>query len=150
MVAPARPDILFIEEDASARAKKFCLKCGGEMRPEARKCRHCGAWVEDQARRVIESERVQRLPAPPPRSFVLPAFVSFISFFCFWIPGAVLTWYFLEEARRIRKLSGRSPRGMWALQAMMSVFVYLPFFAVVTLTVLGLLWRLLFAFAAHA
>ena len=95
LVAPARPDIQFIEEEPSARTKKFCLKCGGEMRPEARKCRHCGGWVEDQARRVIEAQRVQRPPAPRPRSFVVPAVLSFLGFFLFWVPGAVLTWYFL-------------------------------------------------------
>jgi hypothetical protein len=144
-VPPESPPILFLEEEAGPRAKKFCLGCGGEMRPEARKCRHCGAWVEDQARRVMEAARRQPVPAgATPRSYVLPACLSFLAFFAFWVPGAVLTWYFLEDARRVERVSGRPPAGIWALRAMMGVLVYLPFFAAVALAGVGLLGALLF------
>lgn len=143
---PQPPPILFLEEEAGPRAKKFCLGCGGEMRPEARKCRHCGAWVEDQARRVIEAARREPGPAGMTmRSYVLPAVVSFLGFFLFWVPGALLTWYFLEDARRVERVSGRSPRGIWALRTMMGVLVYLPFFAAVAVTGVGLLGALLLA-----
>src|SRR5262249_31583292 len=84
---PARPEpppILFLEEEqTSVRARKFCLKCGGEMRPEAKTCRQCGAEVVEQARRVMESARRDPRPAPAPRSYVAPAIVTFFSYFLF-------------------------------------------------------------------
>jgi hypothetical protein len=122
------PPILFIEGSGApdARAKKFCTSCGGEMRAEAKKCRHCGRWLDEEAHRVIQAAR----PAPRPLpSFVIPALLTFAGYWIFWIPGAILNWYFLDDALRLRRQTGRSPRGLFALQLQMAFFVLLPVFA---------------------
>jgi ribosomal protein L40E len=146
---PEPPPILFLEEEADARTKKFCLQCGGEMRPAAKKCRHCGAWVEDQARRIRETASgAARFPSVPARSYVLPVVVTALAYFLFWVPGAILNWYFLDDARRVENATGRTPSGVWALRLMMCVLVYLPFLALAAFTVLGLFGALLFALFA--
>jgi len=148
-VAPARPEtppILFLDQEVEARAKKFCLKCGGEMRPEAKKCRHCNAWVEEQARRVMEAAPAPA--APPVRSFVIPACLTLAAYLVMWVPGAILNWYFLDEARRVERAAGRAPSGTAALLVMMWVLVYIPFLAVAAFTVLGLCAALLLALFA--
>ena len=148
VAAPPRPEtppILFIEEELPVRAKKFCLKCGGEIRPEVKKCRHCGAWVDEQARRVAESSRREPRPARPARSYVAPAIVTFFAYCLFWFPGAILNWYFLDDARRVEHILGRPARGAWALRLMMWLLVYLPFLTLAVFAVFGIFGALLIA-----
>jgi hypothetical protein len=109
----------------ATRARKFCLKCGGEMRVEARKCRHCGAWADEDARRELRSA-----PRPePPASLSASAVFTLLAYFVFWVPGAILNWHFLGEARKAKERSGLEPAGTPALKAMIWLFVYLPLIA---------------------
>jgi hypothetical protein len=124
-VAPGEPPppILFLDADASPRARKYCPKCGGEMRVEARKCRHCGAWADEEARRLHGAPG----PRPePPASLGAPALFTFLAYFLFWVPGAVLNWHFLGEARKAKERTGQDPEGTVALRALIWLFVYLP------------------------
>lgn len=122
-VAPGEPPppILFLDAEAAPRARKFCLKCGGEMRVEAKKCRHCGAWADEEARKEIRAPRPQ-----PPASLAASAVFTFLAYFLFWVPGAVLNWHFLGEARKAKELTGLEPAGTTGLKAMIWIFVYLP------------------------
>jgi len=141
------PPILFLDHEADPRARKHCVRCGGEMRVEARKCRHCGAWVEEQAKRVIEAS-ARTAPASAPaaaRSFVLPAIAVFFAYWLFWLPGAILNWFLLEEARKVQRRTGRAPAGLLGLQVLMALFVTLPLVLCGTLLVLGLVGGLLAA-----
>ena len=125
-VAPGEPPppILFLDGDAaSPRARKYCPKCGGEMRVEAKKCRHCGAWADEEARRLRDARSAR--PEPPP-SLTAPALFTFLAYFLFWVPGAVLNWHFLGEARKAKERTGREPEGTVALRALLWVFVYMP------------------------
>ncbi len=139
---PADPPILFLDKEVVARARKFCPACGGEIRVEARKCRHCGTWVEEIARRLEQERRRHREGRPP--SFHAAALIAFLGYWLFWIPGAVLNWHFLGEARRAQREHGAPPPGMAALRVLMWVFVYLPLIglavalsAAITLTATG-------------
>jgi hypothetical protein len=144
ITTPAAPDIEFVEEPATPETvpTKACPACGRRIRAEARKCRHCGIWVA-----VEPAAAAPFLPASSP-SFVLPALAAAFGYLLFWFPGAILTWYFLEEARTVERLTGRAPRGVWALRLMMGLLVYLPFLAIAGFTTLGLLGALLFSLVA--
>lgn len=138
------PGIEFLDggPPSAVAGTKACRHCGRRIRAEARKCRHCGTWVAVEPAAASPS-----MPASSP-SFVLPAVAAVIGYFVFWFPGAILTWYFLEEANTVERISGRTPRGVWALRLMMGLLVYLPFLAIAGLSVLGLLGALLFSLVA--
>jgi hypothetical protein len=145
--APETPPILFLDRDAeSPRARKFCPSCGGEMKVQAKKCRHCNAWADEEARKLVEA-RAGRRPAAAaaPASFVLPALVTLIGYVLFWVPGAVLNWYFLDDARKVARETGRDPRGMAALRVLLWLFVYLPLLGLAALVLLGLAGAILAA-----
>ena len=127
-VAPGEPPppILFLDADASARSRKFCLKCGGEMRVEAKKCRHCGAWADEEAGRLRD---VRSTRPEPPASLSASAVFTLLAYFVFWVPGAILNWHFLGEARKAKERTGLEPAGTPALKAMIWLFVYLPLLA---------------------
>ncbi len=124
-VAPNEPPppILFLDAEVSPRARKYCPKCGGEMRVEAKKCRHCGVWADEEARR-LQATPVRR-PAPPP-SLVAPALFTLLAYVVFWVPGAILNWHFLGEARRAKEATGIDPEGATGLRVLIWIFVYLP------------------------
>ena len=124
-VAPNEPPppILFLDGEAPPRARKFCLRCGGEMKAEAKKCRHCSAWVDEDARRL----HATRAPRPaPPASLVAPALFTLLAYFVFWLPGAILNWHFLAQARRDKAATGLEPEGATGLRALIWIFFYLP------------------------
>lgn len=124
-VAPGEPPppILFLDAEAPPRARKFCLKCGGEMRVEAKKCRHCGSWAEEEMLKLGEL-RVAR--TEPPASLVPSALFTLLAYGAFWLPGAILNFHFLGEARKTTERTGVAPAGARALRAMIWLFVYLP------------------------
>jgi hypothetical protein len=147
----AVPPILFLDRDAEAapRARKFCPSCGGEMKVEAKKCRHCGVWADEEARKLVQAraERRREAPPAPERSFVMPALVTLIGYFLFWVPGAILNWHFLEEARKVERARGRAPAGADALRILVWVFVYIPLGGLAAALLLGVAATVLAALA---
>lgn len=131
--ATAPPAIQFLE-GGEPRAKKFCPACGGEMKVEAKKCRHCGSWADEKAKDIVAAQRPGRV-APPP-SFLMAATVTFLGYFTFWFPGLILNTYFLDGARRVARETGREPAGLGLLRAMLIVFVYIPLALMGMLTLL--------------
>lgn len=122
--AAAPPDIQILDVQIDARAKKFCPACGGEIRVEAKKCRHCGTWADDRARQLVRQAPPARAPEPP--SYLMAAVVTCIGYFVFWVPGFILNVYFMDAARRTKRESGREPSGLAALRALLILFVYVP------------------------
>jgi len=144
---PGVPPILFLDRDAeSPRARKFCPSCGGEMKVQAKKCRHCGAWADEEARRLLEARRRESSPVAE-RSFLPAALVTLLGYVLFWVPGAILNWYFLGEARRAARASGRTPPGAEALRVLLWVFVYLPIAGLAAALLLGLVASVVVALA---
>jgi predicted Ser/Thr protein kinase len=130
-----RPDVEFVEDpspgESDARTLKFCPACGRGIWVEARKCRHCGVWVDEAARTVMAArERTRSVElddaAARERRFVAPAVATFLAYFLFWVPGVILNWEYLREAKRVRRLRGSPPAGHDALQAMMVLFTWVP------------------------
>ena len=124
----AKPDIEFVDEPdlviEDERARKFCPACGRGILVEAKKCRHCGAWVEEAARREAQAR-----PAGGAAVAVdyIPHFLfSFMAYFVFWLPGVVLNWHFLSEARRLERATGVRPHGTFALETMLWIGTILP------------------------
>ena len=149
LVTPEIPPILFLDRDAeSPRARKFCPSCGGEMKVEAKKCRHCGAWADEEAKRLVEARAERRrLETSEERSFVLPALLTLVGYVLFWVPGAILNWHFLEDARKAERDTGHAPRGMGALRALLWLFVYLPLIGLAAAVLLGVLGTIVVALA---
>ena len=138
------PDIQFIEGDADTRARKFCPSCGGEMKVEARKCRHCGVWVDEVARQLVAERNDKRRRDRAERvaerhSFVFPAIVTFLGYLFFWLPGVILNWYFLNEAEIVERQAGQQPPGMAGLKFLLWVFLYLPLIALAVVVILAIL-----------
>lgn len=145
---PADPDIQFLDGDASDRSRKFCPSCGGEMKVAAKKCRHCGTWVDEVARRLASERaehrrRVRAERVADRHSFLLPAVITCIGYLFLWLPGVILNWYFLSEAEEIERRTGATPPGLLALKVLLWGLVYLPLLALLGLLVLALLGSLL-------
>jgi hypothetical protein len=70
--------------------------------------------------------RAQRPVAPPPPSYVVAAFWTFIGYFLLWVPGAILNGYFLDAARTDERRTGVAPAGLGMLRVMIALGVYLP------------------------
>jgi predicted Ser/Thr protein kinase len=132
---PGRPDVEFLEDpspaEPDARVRKFCPTCGRGIWAEAHKCRHCGIWVDEAARTLVaarERERIheREVAAMRERRFVAPAMATFLAYFLFWLPGAILNWEYLREANRVEQLTGAAPAGHGALKAMMVLLTWIP------------------------
>lgn len=114
-----------VEAEVVERARKFCPACGASILADAKKCRYCAAMVDEVARRI--SRKMPRpAPAAPPRSFVGAALLTFLAYFAFWIPGAVLNLVYWCEARRVARETKREPEGLLALQVMAWILFFLP------------------------
>jgi hypothetical protein len=120
------PPIHFLDAEDDARARKSCPACGGEIRPEAKQCRHCWVWVDDVARRVVEETRREQRARGARPSFIVAALLTCFGYLLFWVPGAVLNAFFLGEARRVERQTGRRPPGMLALELLAFALIAVP------------------------
>ena len=137
LVVPGEPEppIRFLDGDGmdATRARKFCPRCGGEMKVDAATCGRCGVRADEEAHRLV------RAAAPPP-SYVAPALLTLLGYLFFWIPGAVLNLHFLSRARS--EAAGRpSPAGYDALRAMFWLCLVLPVSAVTAVVLGAVLFR---------
>lgn len=134
------PDVQILDVKTAACERKFCPSCGGEIKLEARKCRHCKTWAEDRSKPAAPSPPA-RVPAPA--SHLPAATVTFLAYFFFWVPGLILNLYFLDSAKRARVETGLEPAGLGALRALLILFVYVPLACVGVLATLLLIAGLL-------
>jgi hypothetical protein len=140
--AAAPPPIQFLDGPTSdARTKKFCPACGGEMKVEAKKCRHCGTWADEKVLEIVASKPAPKAVEPP--SFLMAAAVTFIGYIVFWVPGLILNLYFLSAARKAARETGREPAGLGVLRALFVLCVYVPLAIVAALTLLVIVGSLI-------
>ncbi|HLY10782.1 MAG TPA: protein kinase [Planctomycetota bacterium] len=136
-------DVEILDVRTAGQSRKFCPSCGGEMKIEAKKCRHCGAWADEKAKELMAAAReAAARPAEIP-SFLMASVVAFLAYFFFWVPGLILNLYFLDAARTVRRETGREPAGLGALRALLILFVYVPLAGVGALAMLVLIGSLL-------
>ncbi len=140
--AAAPPAIEFLDVQVDRRTKKFCPACGGEMKVEARKCRHCGTWADEKAKEIVVAAKPAARVVEPP-SFLMASAITFVGYFLFWVPGLILNVYFLDGARRVAREAGREPAGLGVLRALLILFVYLPLAIVGALTMLVIVGSLI-------
>jgi hypothetical protein len=138
------PDVEILDVRTAGQSRKFCPSCGGEMKIEAKKCRHCGTWADEKAREIVAAA-VREAAARPSElpSYVAASVATFFAYFLFWVPGFVLNLYFLDGARAVRRDTGREPAGLGALRALLVLFVYVPLAGVGTLGMLALIGSLI-------
>jgi hypothetical protein len=138
--AAAPPAIEFLDVQVDRRTKKFCPACGGEMKVEAKKCRHCGTWADEKAKEIVVAP-ASRAVEPP--SYLMAAAITFVGYFLFWVPGLILNVYFLDAARRVARETRREPAGLGVLRALLILFVYVPVAIVGAITMLVIVGSLI-------
>ena len=136
-------DVEILDVRTAGRSRKFCPACGGEVKIEARKCRHCGTWTDERAKQIVAAAAAESVRPVEPPSYLMASFVTFLAYFFFWVPGFVLNLYFLDAARRGHRETGREPAGLGALRGLLILFVYIPLALVGALGMLALLGGLL-------
>src|SRR5947207_10562704 len=92
-------DVEILDVRMAGQSKKFCPSCGGEMKIEAKKCRHCGTWADEKAKQIVAAAAIAAPPAPEPPSYLMASVVAFLAYFFFWVPGLILNLYFLDAAK---------------------------------------------------
>jgi hypothetical protein len=137
------PDIEILDVRSAGQSRKFCPSCGGEMKVEAKKCRHCGVWADEKAKEIVAAAVRAAAPAAEPPSFVMASVVAFLAYFFFWLPGVILNLYFLDAARSAKRETGRDPAGLGALRALLVLFVYVPLAGLGALGMLALVGTLI-------
>lgn len=131
-----------------------CHECNGKVSTEAGSCPHCGAplkakpspdWaaieestaknpaaIAPRRRRFrpgfgLLRQRVRPAGAPPV-SFTWKAFAAFVFYWFFWLPGLIVTFMFLNEAKAEERRLGYSPHGIGCLRILLwsnIVFLFL-------------------------
>ena len=71
------------------------------------------------------------------KSFTGRAFLVWFLYWLFWIPGFVMNLVWMNEAGRIKKMTGRSPSGAGCLAFLFVVHVVLPALAILVLVLTG-------------
>jgi len=136
-------DVEILDVRTAGQSRKFCPSCGGEMKIEARKCRHCGTWADEKAKQIVAAAAIKAPPAPEPPSYLMASVVAFLAYFFFWVPGLILNLYFLDAAKAVKRETGREPAGLAALRALLVLFVYVPLACVGALAMLAILGTLI-------
>ena len=77
---------------------------------------------------MYEIDRMRRFAAEQ-RSFTTHAVITLVLYCVLWIPGLIANIVYLQEARKIERITGRSPEGMGCLWALLIV-VCLPLLAI--------------------
>lgn len=141
--AAAPQDVEILDVRTAGQSRKFCPACGGEVKIEARKCRHCGTWADERAKQVVAAAAVGSARPVEAPTFLMASVVAFVGYFFFWVPGLILNLYFLDAARRVKRETGREPAGLGALRGLLILFVYIPVALVGGMVLLAVLGGLL-------
>jgi len=136
-------DVEILDVRTAGESRKFCPSCGGEMKIEAKKCRHCGTWADEKAKQIMAAEASAAPPPAEPPSYLMASVVAFLAYFFFWVPGLILNLYFLDAARFVKRQTGREPAGLGALRALLVLFVYVPLACVGALAMIALIGSLI-------
>ncbi len=78
------------------------------------------------------------------RSYTTPAILTLVLYFLLWIPGLIANIVYLNAANNDRRVSGIDPQGRGCLQALLIVFIAVPFLACFLLVGLPFLRGLIF------
>ena len=69
---------------------KTCPYCGGEILEVAKKCKHCGHWLNDNQPKVEEALKVETKPTTSPTPKPKKPMSKFEICVFFGIPGAII------------------------------------------------------------
>jgi hypothetical protein len=75
-----------------------------------------GQW--EMSRRHEEYRRMSAAD----RSFTTPAVITLVLYLVLWLPGFIANFFYLQEANKIQRLTGRAPEGKGCLVAMWWLF----------------------------
>ena len=90
----------------------------------------------------VDTER-QRTAAT--RSYVTPAVITLVLYFCLWVPGLVANIVYYMQASNDQALVGRPPEGKGCLVALLVFFVGLPILAIAGFFFIAILGSILTA-----
>jgi len=141
--AAVSQDVEILDVRTAGQSRKFCPSCGGEMRIEAKKCRHCGTWADEKAKQIVAAAAIAAPPPAEAPSYLMASVVAFLAYFFFWVPGVILNLYFLDAAKTVKRETGREPAGLGALRALLILFVYVPLACLGALAMLALVGTLI-------
>ncbi|MCL4818308.1 MAG: FHA domain-containing protein [Vicinamibacteria bacterium] len=99
-------------------------------------------------RPVSPAPQVQRSPAPglgtdlavalaAQKSFTGHAFLTFALYGFFWLPGVIMNFVFLNEAKGVQKLTGQAPPGMGCLTILLVFCFWIPLILLILAVLAG-------------
>jgi len=118
-----------------------CPFCSEAINAGAKKCKHCGEWLNRPALSPLPYARPQQSATAqqPPRSYVNSAVVTLILYVLgFGIVGLVVNFVYLASARTEWQRTGQAPEGRGCLVALLWAFFWIPLiiFVVVVIFIL--------------
>jgi len=72
-----------------------------------------------------------------PKDYLVPALATLVLYWLFWIAGLGLNLYYLNDARRLERDSGRQQQNVGCLKLLLGVYVVLPLAAIVLIGILA-------------
>jgi hypothetical protein len=116
----------------SVTSSRPCPFCDGEIQAIAKKCKHCGEWLDRQPvtpaldYRGPNSVHRSTMLAPA-RSYLNSAILTLILYVIgFGIVGLIANVVYLSSAKRVEQETGEKPEGKGCLVALLWVFVWIP------------------------
>ena len=73
-----------------------------------------------------------------PKDYLVPALVTLVLYWLFWIAGLGFNIYYLRDARKLEAATGEKQKNVGCLKALMGFYVALPLIAVAVIVVLAL------------
>jgi len=116
----------------------YCPSCGKETPENSSFCLHCGkpiiapaaapgGPVQDRTTSISETKQTavpgDEITAARMKSYTGSAVLVFFLYWLFYLPGLIVNYMYLQEAKRMEKVAGKSLPGTGCLSVMLWVNV---------------------------